>query len=197
MRSIIGCANFMNFLKELINITIGQNNITLFSNTECIVLIIYSLVFFVLLLENAILPAIFLPGDSLLIVLGILIAKGILNFIITLGILTIAVSLGSWIGYLQGKFLENNKITQRWLSKLPLHFYQKVCFMFDKYGLFILFIGRFIAFLRTILPTVAGIAGFNVFRFHVFNLISAFIWVFMLTVLGFFLARLEQVINIF
>lgn len=180
----------MNFLTELINIIVWQSNIILFPNMR-LMLTIYSLIFVVLFLENAILPAIFLPGDSLLIVLGVLIAKGVLNFLVTLGILTIAVSLGSWISYLQGKFLENNKITQRWLSKLPFQGYQKANRMFEKYGLFVLFIGRFIAFLRTVLPTVAGMSGLSTVRFQLFNWISSFIWVLILIMLGFFLERLK------
>lgn len=186
----------MNFLTELINIIVWKDNIVLFPNIW-LVLTIYSLVFLVLFLENAILPAIFLPGDSLLILLGILIAKGILNFIVTLSILTVAASLGSWISYLQGKFLEKNKITQRWLSRLPYQFYEKANHMFDKYGLFVLFISRFIAFLRTVLPTVAGVSGLSGFRFQLFNWISSFLWVLMLIVLGFFLERLKFIMYVF
>lgn len=159
----------MNILKELVNIVIVfHNNIILFPNTR-LILTIYSLVFLVLFFENAILPAIFLPGDSLLIILGILIAKGILNFLITLSILTIAASLGSWISYLQGKFLENNKITQRWLSRLPYQFYQKANCMFNRYGIFILFVGRFVAFLRTLLP-VSDTPSFAITRLPGFGI---------------------------
>lgn len=186
----------MNFLRDFFHVIIWKNNILLFSDLR-LILTIYSVVFLILFLENAILPAIFLPGDSLLIILGILIAKGMLNFVITLGLLTIAVSLGSWISYLQGKFIENNKITQRWLSRIPYQLYRKVNYMFDKYGLCLLFIGRFIAFLRTILPTVAGVSGLSSVRFQLFNWISAFIWVFLLILLGVILERSECVTYFF
>lgn len=186
----------MDLLKEFIHALIWQNNIVLLPNLR-LLLTIYSVIFLVFFLENAIIPAVFLPGDSLLIILGILIAKGILNFIITLSILTIAVSLGSWMSYLQGKFIENNKITQRWLCKLPNQLHKKVDCMFIKYGLCILFVGRFIAFLRTVLPVVVGVYGLSAIRFQVCNWMSAFIWVLMLIVLGFFLERLEFIKYIF
>lgn len=179
----------MNILKELIHV-VWQNNLVLFPNVR-LVLAIYSLAFLILFLENAIIPAVFLPGDSLLVILGVLIAKGILNFTVTLGILTIAVSLGSWISYLQGKFLENNKIFKRWLSLLPNKFYQRANYIMNRYGLSALFIGRFIAFVRTVLPIIAGISGLSSFRFQLFNWISSFLWVFIFIVLGFFLERLE------
>lgn len=186
----------MNVIKELVNFIVWYNNIALFSNMG-IVLIFYFFAFLILFLENAIIPAIFLPGDSLLIVFGVLISKGILDFVITLGVLTIAVGLGSWIGYLQGKFLKNNKFTQLWLSRLPLQSYQKVHRMFNKYGLCVLFFGRFIAFLRTVLPTVAGISGLNESRFQLFNWISSFTWVSILIALGMCLSQLELVKCIF
>ncbi|WHL25031.1 MAG: DedA family protein [Candidatus Blochmannia vicinus] len=179
----------MDILKELLNI-IWQNNFTLFPNLR-IALAIYSLVFIILFLENAILPAFFLPGDSLLIVLGILIAKGMLNFTATLGILTVAAGLGSWMSYLQGKFLENNKTIKRWLSFIPNKSYQRANRMIHKHGLSALFIGRFIVFVRTVLPTIAGVSGLSSFRFQLFNWISSFVWVFILIVLGFFLERSE------
>lgn len=186
----------MSVLKELINVIISQNHIILFPNMGC-ASIVYVLVFFVLFLENAIVPAIFLPGDSLLIILGILIAKGVLNFFITLSVLTIAAGLGSWMGYLQGKFLENNTITKRWLSRLPCKLYQKANCMFHKYGIFILFFGRFVVFLRTLLPTIAGVSGLRAARFQLFNWISSFVWVLMLIIIGFYLERLGSIVHIF
>jgi membrane protein DedA with SNARE-associated domain len=51
-------------------------------------------------LENILIPATFLPGDGLLILVGILIAKGTLNFSLTILILTVADSLGCWVSYM-------------------------------------------------------------------------------------------------
>lgn len=172
----------MNILKDLFNI-----NPDTFSTPSCekLILFIYLSVFVILFLEHAILLAFFLPGDSLLIILGILISKGILNFFITLSSVTIAVSLGSWISYLQGKFFKNKKILQLWISYLPNRSYQKAQFMLNKHGLFALFIGRFIMFIRTVLPTIAGISGVNALRFQFFNWITSLIWVLILILVGF------------
>lgn len=174
----------MNILKDLYRI-ITDN--CLDSSCERLVLFIYLLVFIVLFIEHAVLLAFFLPGDSLIIILGILVSKGILNFFITLSSVTIAVSLGSWISYLQGKFLKNKKILQLWISYLPKQSYQKAQSMLNKHGLFALFIGHFIIFVRTALPTIAGVSGLNAVKFQLFNWISSLSWVLVLIIIGFFL----------
>ncbi|XOD70175.1 MAG: DedA family protein [Sodalis sp. (in: enterobacteria)] len=177
----------MNIFKELLQALWQQEFETL--SDPSLVWIIYLLVFVILFLENGLLPAAFLPGDSLLILLGVLIAKGALNFFLVLFLLTIAASLGSWISYLQGKWLENNRVVKSWLMHLPVYYHQRAYRMFYRHGLSALLIGRFIAFVRTLLPTIAGLSGLGSSRFHFFNWISAFQWVFILTLMGFFLGK--------
>ncbi|AYA42042.1 DedA family protein [Xenorhabdus nematophila] len=150
---------------------------------------IYILLFTILFLENGILPAAFLPGDSLLILVGVLIAKETMSFPATLLILTVGASLGCWVGYLQGKWLGNTKLVQGWLSHLPAHYHQRAHNLFHRHGLSALLIGRFLAFIRTLLPTLAGLAGLNNKRFQIFNWLSGFLWVIILTTLGYALGK--------
>ncbi|MGJ0635575.1 DedA family protein [Xenorhabdus bovienii] len=150
---------------------------------------IYILLFTILFLENGILPAAFLPGDSLLILVGVLIAKDAMSFPATIFILTAGASLGCWVGYLQGRWLGNTKLVQGWLSHLPTHYYQRAHNLFHRHGLSALLIGRFLAFVRTLLPTLAGIAGLQNGRFQIFNWLSGFLWVIILTTLGYALGK--------
>ncbi|MBI6549236.1 DedA family protein [Xenorhabdus lircayensis] len=150
---------------------------------------IYILLFTILFLENGILPAAFLPGDSLLILVGVLIAKETMSFPVTLAILTVGASLGCWVGYLQGRWLGNTKLVQGWLSHLPAHYHQRAHNLFHRHGLSALLIGRFLAFVRTLLPTLAGLAGLNNGRFQIFNWLSGFLWVTILTTLGYALGK--------
>ncbi|MCR3756085.1 MAG: DedA family protein YqjA [Sodalis sp. Psp] len=177
----------MDIFKELLH-SLWQQDFETLSN-QSLVGTIYFLMFIILFLENGLLPAAFLPGDSLLILLGVLIAKGTLNFPLALLLLTVAASLGSWISYLQGKWLENNQTVKSWLAYLPAHYHQRARRMFHRHGLSALLIGRFIAFVRTLLPTIAGLSGLGNSRFHFFNWISAFLWVFILTLVGFVLSK--------
>lgn len=154
-----------------------------------LVWVIYSLLFVILFLENGLLPAAFLPGDSLLILVGVLIAKGTMGFPLTLLILTTGASLGCWLSYIQGRWLGNTALVQRWLSHLPEQYHERSQRLFHRHGLSALLIARFIAFVRTLLPTLAGISGLSNRRFQFFNWISAFLWIAILTVAGYVLGR--------
>ncbi|MCY0036603.1 DedA family protein [Klebsiella pneumoniae] len=151
--------------------------------------VVYLVMFATLFLENGLLPASFLPGDSLLLLAGALIAKGVMDFVPTIAILTAAASLGCWLSYIQGRWLGNTRIVQNWLSHLPSHYHQRAHHLFHKHGLSALLIGRFIAFVRTLLPTIAGLSGLNNARFQFFNWMSGLLWVLILTSLGYLLGK--------
>ncbi len=150
---------------------------------------LYAILFAILFLENGVLPAAFLPGDSLLILVGVLIAKGTMNFALTVLILTSAASLGCWLSYLQGRWLGNSTLVKRWLAHLPQHYHLRAQAMFNRHGLAALLLARFIGFVRTLLPTLAGLSGLSSFRFQLFNWISGLLWVLILTIMGFTLGR--------
>ncbi|WP_075182683.1 DedA family protein [Pantoea sp. 1.19] len=177
----------MDILKELVNALWHQDFETLADPS--LVWAIYFVLFMILFLENGLLPAAFLPGDSLLILVGVLIAKGTMNFPLTLLILTTAASLGAWVSYIQGKWLGNTRTVQNWLSHLPAQYHQRAHQLFHRHGLSALLVGRFLAFVRTLLPTIAGLSGLNNARFQFFNWMSGFLWVLILTVLGFALGK--------
>ncbi|XBS69354.1 DedA family protein [Acerihabitans sp. KWT182] len=177
----------MDILKALVN-ALWQQDFEMLADPS-LVWTLYLVLFFILFLENGLLPAAFLPGDSLLILVGVLIAKGAMNFPLTLLVLTAAASLGSWISYIQGKWLGNTRLVRSWLSHLPAHYHERSYLMFHRHGLSALLIGRFVAFVRTLLPTIAGLSGLSDARFQFFNWISALIWVFLLTSVGFALGK--------
>ena len=159
----------MELLTQLLNALWAQDFETL-ANPSMIGML-YFVLFMILFLENGLLPAAFLPGDSLLVLVGVLCAKGAMAFPQTVLLLTIAASLGCWVSYIQGRWLGNTRIVQNWLSHLPAHY------------------GRFIAFVRTLLPTIAGLSGLSSTRFQFFNWMSGLLWVLILTTLGYALGK--------
>ena len=156
----------MELFTQLLNALWAQDYETL-ANPSMIGML-YFVLFMILFLENGLLPAAFLPGDSLL---------------------TAAASLGCWLSYIQGRWLGNTRIVQNWLSHLPSHYHQRAHHLFHKHGLSALLIGRFIAFVRTLLPTIAGLSGLNNARFQFFNWMSGLLWVLILTSLGYLLGK--------
>ena len=90
----------MELLTQLLNALWAQDFETL-ANPSMIGML-YFVLFTILFLENGLLPAAFLPGDSLLVLVGVLIAKGAMGFPQTVLLLTTAASLGCWLSYIQG-----------------------------------------------------------------------------------------------
>ncbi|MBB1202719.1 DedA family protein [Enterobacteriaceae bacterium 89] len=155
-----------------------------------IVGVVYLVMFATLFLENGLLPAAFLPGDSLLLLAGALIAKGVMDFVPTLVILTAAASLGYWLSYIQGRWLGNTRIVKKWLAQLPVKYHERATYMFDQHGLLALLSGRFLAFVRTLLPVMAGISGLPNRRFQFVNWLSGLLWVAVVTGFGYALSMI-------
>ncbi|WED67708.2 DedA family protein [Pectobacterium colocasium] len=158
-----------------------------------VIWVVYGILFTTLFLENGLLPASFLPGDSLLLLTGAMIAKGVMSFFPTMILLTVAASLGCWLSYLQGRWLSDTRLVKGWLLQLPAHYHQRAHHLFHRHGLMALLVGRFLAFIRTLLPTMAGISGLNNTRFQIFNWLSGLLWVGGIVTLGYALSHIPLV----
>lgn len=88
----------MELLTQLLHALWAQDFETL-ANPSMIGML-YFVLFMILFLENGLLPAAFLPGDSLLVLVGVLCAKGAMAFPHTILLLTVAASLGCWVSYI-------------------------------------------------------------------------------------------------
>lgn len=181
----------MDVLREIVHALWQQDFIALADPS--VIWVVYAVLFTTLFLENGLLPASFLPGDSLLLLSGALIAKGVMAFVPTLIILTLAASLGCWLSYLQGRWLGHTRLVKGWLLQLPAQYHQRAHNLFNRHGLMALMIGRFLGFVRTLLPTMAGISGLNSTRFHLFNWLSAVVWVGALVSLGYAFSQIPLV----
>ncbi len=188
----------MEVLREIV-MALWHHDFMKLSNPE-VLWVIYTVLFVVIVLENGVLPAAFLPGDTLLILSGALIAKGVLHFIPTILLLTAAASIGCWLGFLQGRWLSETKVVKRWLSQIPHEYHEKANQMFHKQGLYALLIGRFLAFVRTLLPVLAGLSELSQKRFQLFNWLSGLLWVGIIVSLGYalnqipFIKQHEQIV---
>lgn len=145
---------------------------------------ICGILFTAIFLESALLPAAFLPGDSLLLLAGALAAKGILPFLPTLGLLVAATGTGYWLNYLLGRWLGDTKSMQKWLARVPEHYHKRAYNLSVRYGSLALLAGRFLGFVRTLLPLLAGISGLRQKRFQLFSWIGALLWVYTLMSAG-------------
>ncbi|WP_227712812.1 DedA family protein [Nanchangia anserum] len=117
-----------------------------------------------------------LPGDSLVFTLGILHHRIPVPLMITLVVLVIAAILGNTVGYWLGSRFGRGLFRPgaRFLSTANL---AKAEEFFARYGGRALLLARFVPFVRTFVPIVAGIARFRYPSFLVWNIAGALVWV--------------------
>jgi membrane-associated protein len=139
--------------------------------------------------ESGLFFGFFLPGDSLLLTAGLLAARGELNLVILLLTLPIAAILGDNVGYWFGKkagppiFSRENSLLFRRKNLLAAKAF------YEKHGGKTITIARFMPFIRTFAPIVAGAVEMNYRRFFFFNLVGGLLWAAGVTIAGYFLGQ--------
>ncbi len=134
---------------------------------------------FVVYAENGLFFAFFLPGDYLLFLTGVFVGSGLLHYSIgtVLLYLFVAAVVGSLTGFVFGRYfgstLEQRK--DNWYFKRK-HLEATKDF-FDKYGSQALIISRFLPYIRTFAPILAGITKMNYPKYLLLNVAGAAIWV--------------------
>jgi membrane-associated protein len=153
-------------------------------------LVAYIVYFTIVFAESGILIGFFLPGDSLLLALGVLASKDILSLPLLLIIGSIAAITGDQVGYAFGRRVGPALFDQedsRFFKKKNL---KKAHDFYEKYGTKTIVIARFVPFARTFAPILAGIAKMHYPTFLRYNIIGGIGWVFSVTLLGYFLGEL-------
>jgi membrane-associated protein len=146
---------------------------------------IYAILFAIIFIETGVVAMPFLPGDSLLFVAGAIAAIGGMNLPALMILLTIAAIAGDAANYSIGRWFgpkvwawENS----RWFNKDA---FNKTHDFYEKYGPITIVVGRFLPFIRTFTPFVAGVADMTYPKFAFYNIIGGILWVCGLTGLGF------------
>ncbi|RLV48390.1 DedA family protein [Nocardioides mangrovicus] len=144
----------------------------------------------------------FLPGDTLLFALGLFIAGGRIEvlgssskpveLVLAIVLLTLAAFLGNVAGYEIGRRL-GPPLYERDGRILKRKYLDNTRFFFERHGTKALVIGRFVPFVRTYITLVAGITRMDRRRFFTWSAIGAVAWVVFITLLGYFLGRVEWI----
>jgi len=147
--------------------------------------LIYAVLFAVIFVETGLVVMPFLPGDSLLFVAGAVAGLGGLDLGTLCVLLTAAAILGDFVNYSVGRRVGERVDTwehSRWFNRKAFERTQR---FYERYGAITIIVGRFLPFVRTFAPFVAGIAGMHWRRFVVCNIAGGLIWVVGLCTLGY------------
>ena len=154
---------------------------------------VYALLFLIIFVETGLVVMPFLPGDSLLFVVGALCGAGLMDIRLAMGLLVVAAILGDQVNYSIGRFFgpkvfqwENSRFFNR-------HAFDQAHQFYETYGGITIIIARFLPFLRTFAPFVAGVAEMTRSKFTAYNVIGALIWVVGLTAAGYWFGNLPWV----
>jgi len=153
-------------------------------------LFVYVGLFFIVFAETGLALGFFLPGDSLLVVAGLVAATGKLNVALLIGLLFVAAVVGDAVGYYTGARLGPRLFKKKKsLIFRPSHL-QRAHAFYEKYGGKTIVIARFVPIVRTFAPIVAGAAEMPYRRFVIFNIAGGFLWVTSMLLSGYFLGSL-------
>ncbi|MBK7004296.1 MAG: VTT domain-containing protein [Burkholderiales bacterium] len=154
---------------------------------------VYALLFVVIFVETGVVVMPFLPGDSLLFVVGAMCGVGLMDYPLSVGLLLVAAILGDQSNFTIGRYLgpkvfkwENSRLFNKAAFDAAHAFY-------EKYGGITIVAARFMPFLRTFAPFVAGVAEMPRTRFTLFNVVGGVLWVGGIVTVGYFFGNIPFV----
>ncbi|WP_018715249.1 DedA family protein [Brachymonas chironomi] len=154
---------------------------------------VYGLLFLIVFVETGVVIMPFLPGDSLLFIVGALAGTGHLDLWIAMAVLWVAAVLGDQCNYSIGRYF-GPKVFQWEDSRLfNKKAFDKAHNFYERYGGITIVLARFMPFIRTFVPFVAGVAEMSRAKFTFYNVLGATIWVGGIVVAGYLFGNIPWV----
>jgi membrane-associated protein len=146
---------------------------------------VYLLLFLIIFVETGVVVMPFLPGDSLLFVVGSMAGAGLMDYGLSVALLWTAAVLGNQSNYTLGRWF-GPKVFQWEQSR----FFNKQAFLqahafYERWGGLTLILARFMPFVRTFAPFVAGVAQMTRRKFSLYDVSGGGLWVGGLVTLGY------------
>jgi membrane-associated protein len=154
---------------------------------------VYALLFAIVFTETGVVVMPFLPGDSLLFVVGALAAAGGMDIVTVMAVLVAAALTGDNVNYWIGRWAGPKVFRaerSRWFN--PRHL-QRTHAFYERYGGQAIIIARFVPIVRTYVPFVAGIGTMSYARFLGFSVVGALLWVVSLCQAGYWFGNIPLV----
>ena len=154
---------------------------------------VYALLFLIIFVETGVVVMPFLPGDSLLFVVGAMCGLGMMSLPLSIGLLTAAAILGDQCNYSIGRHFGPRVFkweNSRWFNR---HAFDRAHAFYETYGGITIVVARFLPFLRTFAPFVAGVAEMTRSTFTLYNVGGAALWVGGIATTGYLFGNLPWV----
>jgi membrane-associated protein len=155
----------------------------------------YGVLFVIVFAETGFVVTPFLPGDSLLFAAGALCAPADsqLNVHLTALLLAVAAVLGDTVNYWIGHSIGPKVFKREDSLLLRKKHLDRAHAFFEKYGGRAIILARFVPFVRTFVPFVAGVGSMTYRRFIAYNIVGGFAWIYLFTYSGYFFGTLPLV----
>jgi membrane-associated protein len=142
--------------------------------------------------ECGLLVGFFLPGDSLLFVAGLFVAKGTIETPLWLVcvLVTVCAFIGNVCGYWIGAKVGPALFSKPESKLFKQEYVEKTHGFFEKYGARAIIMARFVPIVRTFITAVAGVGRMDAKKFFTYSAIGGVLWATGITVLGFFLGEI-------
>ncbi len=154
---------------------------------------VYALLFAIIFVETGVVVMPFLPGDSLLFVVGAMCGVGLMNLPLAIVLLWVAAVLGDQCNYAIGRYF-GPRVFQwehsRWFNKRA---FDQAHEFYERYGGVTIVAARFLPFLRTFAPFVGGVAEMTRRKFTLYNVSGGFLWVASLILAGYLFGNIPWV----
>jgi membrane-associated protein len=146
---------------------------------------VYALLFLIVFVETGVVVMPVLPGDSLLFVTGALAGAGLMNYPLACLVLLLAATLGDQCNFGIGRYVGPKVFGwqhSRWFNRKA---FDRAHQFYERHGGVTVILARFMPFIRTFVPFVAGVAQMTRGKFTLFNVSGALIWVLGLVTAGY------------
>lgn len=147
-------------------------------------------------IETGLLVGFFLPGDSLLFSAGLVAAtRNDINIVILVFIVFLSAFIGDQVGYVLGRKIGRPYFQRRNSNRMQKMLARSERF-YEKYGWWSVVIARYIPWVRTFVPPIAGTVKMNYYKFLSANALGAFLWGVGITLAGFYSGSISWVKDI-
>jgi membrane-associated protein len=154
---------------------------------------IYLVLFIVIFCETGFVVTPFLPGDSLLFIAGALAGSGVLNLPALLIIVTVAAILGDTANFWIGRYAGDRIMHGRLSGLVKGEWIQYTQEFYARWGGATIVVARFVPYVRTFAPFLAGIGNMHYRWFLAYNIIGGIIWTFGLVLGGYIIGNIPVV----